>query len=696
MAYGRLDVFWPDGLFKTYLLADPTVSIGRSPGNTIPLETDSLSRYHATLVNQSGEVQITDLGSANGTFIDGVRLKKDEPRTLYGGEEILIGELRLIYHFLDETPTRPISVPEETRHIELEEAAFFIDVDEPEQAIPPGAHISARVSITNTGDDPQRFRLEVSGVPKEWARMDRPELEIAPNQTSDVIVNFKPRRRSDSAPGDYSVQITVFPKEHLEHAIRANVLLRVLPFGGFGMALEHNRLKPGESFRLHLHNQGSAPLPINLFARDLDDSLNFTLPSPHLTLAPGQRTVIQGTAKPNKTTFFGDAREHSFDLIARSGDAAAFTIATRGYVDERPALPGWSVFALGGIGLALVAIILIGLLVLLQPAPPLPSITAFQVSDTRIAQGDPLVVSWMVADASEVHLSVNDSEVYTAAHAGSQSVQIDTAALDGSVSVVLVAFNAGRQTEARETVEVYAPVSVDSFTITPERLVLYVAQTVTLDWNAPGATSTQITGLENFTSTPLDTTYGSTASVSVVGIPRAPLTLVLTAQNADTSIQQQLVVEMITPQCTATAGAVSLRASPDLTDQIVATIPDETTVVVDAQDALSQWLRVQLSGGAHGWGERTSFTCADTFSVDDLYKELIVPTARPEFTLVPSLAPSAVATAAPTAAPTGTPPPTGITDGRSRDVERGLTRLIDFSCRGRFETYPYTMYLRRP
>ena len=30
MAYGRLDVFWPDGLFKTYLLTDSTISIGRS------------------------------------------------------------------------------------------------------------------------------------------------------------------------------------------------------------------------------------------------------------------------------------------------------------------------------------------------------------------------------------------------------------------------------------------------------------------------------------------------------------------------------------------------------------------------------------------------------------------------------------------------------------------------------------------
>ena len=130
MAYGRLDVFWPDGLFKTYLLADSTISIGRSPGNAIPLDTDTLSRYHATLTYQDGEVQVVDLNSANGTFVDGVKLNSNEPRTLYGGEEITIGELRMVYHLLDEAPTRPITVPEETiQHVKVEAAPFYIEVD---------------------------------------------------------------------------------------------------------------------------------------------------------------------------------------------------------------------------------------------------------------------------------------------------------------------------------------------------------------------------------------------------------------------------------------------------------------------------------------------------------------------------------------------------------------------------------------
>ncbi len=657
-AYGRLDVFWPDGLFRTYLLADPTVSIGRSSGNLIPLDTDTLSRYHACLTYTDGQVTLTDLDSANGTFVDGVKLNGNEPRVLYGGEEVTIGELRLIYHLLDNSPTRPITVPEETtQRVEVEAAPFFIEVEEPSQGIPPGAHISARLSITNTGTELTRFRVEVNGVPKDWARMDRPELDIPPEQTGDVIINFKPRRRSDSAPGDYTVMVNVYLKNKPEIALKASLTLHVLPFGGFGMALERSRLKPRERFRLHLHNQGSAPLPLNLIVRDLGDSLTVTLPNNHLTLAPGQHTVIQGQATPQKSSFFGDPREHSFDVIARSGDAAAFTIAARAYVDEKPPLPGWAAFALGGGAIAVIVIILIGLVLLLQPPPPQPAIAAFQVSSSRIAQGEPLTVNWSVTDAKQIQLLVNGTEVYNQADPPTPSYSVDTAGLRGAVTLDLIASNSGRETKASETVQVFKPIAISAFTVNPPQMVLYVAQNLTINWNVAGATAVRLSGLDNFTDTPLDAAYGPAGSVSVVGIPMGTITVTLTAQNEDTSIQQPLTIDLISPQCTATQGDVLLYAAPDTNEQVVATITQGTTVTVDAQDAYSQWLRVQLSGGAHGWGQRTGFVCANNFSVDDLYKELIVPTARPEFTLVPSLAPAVIAGTPATAAPPPTLPP---------------------------------------
>jgi hypothetical protein len=247
---------------------------------------------------------------------------------------------------------------------------------------------------------------------------------------------------------------------------------------------------------------------------------------------------------------------------------------------------------------------------------------------------------------------VNGSEVPT--EPDTRSVQINTAPLHGHLELLLVAENGTRTAQDSETVEVFRPITVSYFRVEPPRLVMYVVQPITVSWSAPGATTTGISGLGDF-SPPPDPSYGETASYTGVGIPRGAVTFTLMATNEDTSSEQQLQVEMITPQCTADGGDVSLRASPDTADQVVATIPAGTTIVVDAQDALGQWLRVQLPGGAHGWGERTAFTCADNFSVDDLYKELIVATARPDFTIVPTLATGIPLSGSPTNRPPATP-----------------------------------------
>ncbi len=53
-AYGRLDVFFPDGLFKTYLLTDPNTTIGRSNTSTIPIDDETLSRYHVNITLKTG------------------------------------------------------------------------------------------------------------------------------------------------------------------------------------------------------------------------------------------------------------------------------------------------------------------------------------------------------------------------------------------------------------------------------------------------------------------------------------------------------------------------------------------------------------------------------------------------------------------------------------------------------------------
>ena len=50
------------------------LKIGRNPENDIQLQDSSVSRQHAILVIGNGEYSIRDLGSSNGTYVNGVRV----------------------------------------------------------------------------------------------------------------------------------------------------------------------------------------------------------------------------------------------------------------------------------------------------------------------------------------------------------------------------------------------------------------------------------------------------------------------------------------------------------------------------------------------------------------------------------------------------------------------------------------------
>ena len=125
MAYGRLDVFWPEGQFMTFPLVENSISVGRSTGNTVALDTNTISRYHFSLTHDGQKTFITDMDSANGTFVDGERIAANTPRELDGGDEIQIGQLRIIYHQLDEMATQPVKAVEDTtQRIEVAALTF--------------------------------------------------------------------------------------------------------------------------------------------------------------------------------------------------------------------------------------------------------------------------------------------------------------------------------------------------------------------------------------------------------------------------------------------------------------------------------------------------------------------------------------------------------------------------------------------
>jgi two-component system cell cycle response regulator len=66
--------------------------LGRSADNTIQLPDASISRYHSYLgIDEEGQVRLTDLGSTNGTFLNGRRLPENTPVRLQDGDRLQLG-----------------------------------------------------------------------------------------------------------------------------------------------------------------------------------------------------------------------------------------------------------------------------------------------------------------------------------------------------------------------------------------------------------------------------------------------------------------------------------------------------------------------------------------------------------------------------------------------------------------------------
>ena len=72
---GQLTVYLGPNVVHTFSLTMPVLTIGRAPDNTLPLADDPMvSRHHAELRHTPEGAILTDLGSANGTTVEGTRI----------------------------------------------------------------------------------------------------------------------------------------------------------------------------------------------------------------------------------------------------------------------------------------------------------------------------------------------------------------------------------------------------------------------------------------------------------------------------------------------------------------------------------------------------------------------------------------------------------------------------------------------
>jgi len=95
-----------DRVIHRYFFDKEMLSVGRGRENDIVIENLSVSRNHAKIKRQDGKYVLTDMNSANGTLVNGVRIQKAD---IAHDDEIMVGKHTL--HFILQGAEVPAAAP---------------------------------------------------------------------------------------------------------------------------------------------------------------------------------------------------------------------------------------------------------------------------------------------------------------------------------------------------------------------------------------------------------------------------------------------------------------------------------------------------------------------------------------------------------------------------------------------------------
>lgn len=82
----------------SFHIGDRVASIGREYKNDIQVSAETASERHALLMGDTHGLKLTDLGSSNGTILNGDRIEPHVEYDLDNGDEFKIGNAVFLYH----------------------------------------------------------------------------------------------------------------------------------------------------------------------------------------------------------------------------------------------------------------------------------------------------------------------------------------------------------------------------------------------------------------------------------------------------------------------------------------------------------------------------------------------------------------------------------------------------------------------
>jgi|GEM_PF-1729719 len=640
MKFGTLKIKMPDGKLREYPLDQPSLSIGRAPGNELIIEDSSISRRHARLTVESGHLMIEDLNSANGTFIGSQRIPPAASSLVPENQTVRLGNVEIRYSApppveATQAFVNKPSLANIAPAVAPDGPSVNISLVGPTLPVAPGSVTTATLTVQNRGTVVDELIIQVTGIPADWLRLSKDRLPLLPNAQEIITITFQPPRRPDAAAADHPFTLTVTSREHRSRA-SAQGVLKVLPFQNFTLNLDPVRSR--RDFKVAIQNQGNAPVAYRFSGMDDEQGLDFIFGQDSVSLQPGQSGAIPLQVSPKIKTKVGSRETRSFSVIAAPIDPAmigAIETKAMGQLIIRPPIPRWliplllvlSLLVCAGAALAYTQVCsTLGPNLPLCPSNARPVINVFTVTPGEIEKGGQIAIQWDVSNADKVELTQPVQETL-----GKQGVK--TYNVEQSTNFTLHATNFAGEVEKSITVKLKnSPPVIQSYTAEPPVVVAGKPGQVALSWTVAGADSVSIEGVPG--------ANGATGSVKV-DPPTADQVFTLVATNSAGTTKQQLTIHVDSGGCTLRAAA-KMHEGPAEVYRVIDSLPAAQAVAPVGRNATGEWLRVQAT--KEGWVNASAIQC----SVALLQFATVSPADVPP---LPTSTPSATPTATPTVTP---------------------------------------------
>lgn len=365
MVFGTLTILHADGRREPLTVTRPIVRIGRDRSNDIVLSDTDVSGFHAEILADSAGLQILDLGSANGTEVDGRRLL-DVPQPLADGSLIRVGGSRIavalgggagpaasrVVPTLRGDPLlegllgqEPASAPRRlTEPLPAAPppppASLALGLRPADLTVEPGKSAAATVDLHNRGALPEQVRVSVEGI--EWGVVLPDVLTLAPGERAQATLHISPPRSPEARAGVYGFQVVARPERLADSRFSTVGQLAVSAYSEFRFELLDPRARTGWTrghYTARVRNNGNLALPFTLAGFDEAGAFSFHIRPEPLVVEPGEQRTSKVSARLGLRRLFGRPQTYAFTVTAAPGDDSAPAQQATARLVQRPPLP---------------------------------------------------------------------------------------------------------------------------------------------------------------------------------------------------------------------------------------------------------------------------------------------------------------------------------------------------------------------